>query len=124
MRRWYTPFMLGPGRDLLLLIFATLSLAVPASAQTVFPSDGLERRIDFWKQVFTNYGADDVIVHDRFYVNVIYAVATDATVDETVRRVNDGLREICDKLSTPEALSDTAATIREAIVSAGLEPSR
>jgi membrane-bound lytic murein transglycosylase D len=116
--------MLGPGRNLLFLIFATWWLAVPVSAQTAFPSDGLERRVDFWKQVFTKYGADDVIVHDRFHVNLIYAVATGETVDDTIRRVKDGLQEIRDGLSTPTELSERASEIRQAIVSAGLEPSR
>ena len=116
--------MLGSGRNLFLLIFATLWLAVPLSAQTVFPSDGLERRVDFWRQVFTKYGADDVIVHDRFHVNLIYAVATDETADDTIRRVKDGLQEIRDGLSAPTELSERASEIRQAIVSAGLEPSR
>jgi membrane-bound lytic murein transglycosylase D len=99
-------------------------LAVPAGAQTVFPANGLEHRIDFWKQVFTKYGADDVIVHDRIYVNLIYAVATDETADDTIRSVKAGLREIRDGLTAPEELSDSAFEIRQAIVSAGLEPSQ
>src|SRR5689334_14032698 len=115
--------MRGLRRELLLLILGAFWFAVPVSAQTAFPTDGLESRIDFWKQVFTKYGADDVIVHDRFHVNLIYAVATDATTDDTIRVVKDALREIGDKLSTPEALSESASTIRAAIVGAGLEPS-
>jgi membrane-bound lytic murein transglycosylase D len=115
--------MLGLRRALLLLILGAWSFAVPAGAQTAFPADGLESRIAFWKQVFTKYGADDVIVHDRFHVNLIYAVATDATADDTIRRVKDALRELGDGLTAPEALSESASTIREAIVSAGLEPS-
>jgi peptidoglycan lytic transglycosylase D len=116
--------MTGRGRHLLFSIMVVWWLAVPVAAQTALPTDGLEQRIDFWKQAFTKYGADDLIVHDRFHVNLIYAVATDETVDETVRRVKDGLRGIRDSLSTPEAISESASTIREAIVGAGLEPSR
>src|SRR5215471_2713172 len=116
--------MLGLRRDLMLLILGTWCFAVPVSAQTAFPADGLESRIDFWRQVFTKYGADDVIVHDRFHVNLVYAVATDATADDTILRVKDGLREIGDGLSTPEALSENASAIRTAIVGAGLEPSQ
>ena len=115
--------MFGLRRELLLLIFGTWCVAVPVSAQTAFPADGLESRIDFWKQVFTKYGADDVIVHDRLHVNLIYAVATDATADDTIRSVKDALREIGDELSTPVPLSANASTIRAAIVGAGLEPS-
>lgn len=95
--------MTGRGRHLLFSIMVAWWLAVPVAAQTAFPTDGLEQRIDFWKQAFTKYGADDLIVHDRFHVNLIYAVATDETVDETVRRVKDGLRGIRDSLSTPES---------------------
>src|SRR5262245_52465101 len=116
--------MPGIGRVLSFLTLATLWLAVPVGAQTRFPTEGLEPRIEFWKQVYTTYGADDVIVHDRFHVNLIYAVATDEMVDETILRVKGGLQEICDNLSTPDQLSETASSIRESIVTAGLEPSR
>src|SRR6185503_17188941 len=102
--------MPGPRRDLLLLLFVACWFAAPVSAQTAFPAEGLESRVDFWRQVFTKYGADDLIVHDRFHVNLIYTVATDATADDTIRRVKDGLREIGDGLSTPETLSESAAT--------------
>jgi len=115
--------MLGLRRALLPLILGAWCFAVPASAQTAFPADGLESRIDFWRQVFTKYGADDVIVHDRFHVNLIYAVATDATADDTIRRVKDALREIGGGLTSSEALSESASNIREAIIGAGLEPS-
>lgn len=116
--------MLGLRRQRLLLTFAAWWFAVPVSAQTAFPTEGLESRIDFWRQVYTKYGAEDLIVHDRFHVNLIYAVATDATAKDTIRRVKDGLREIRDDLSTPEALSESASSIREAILGAGLEPSQ
>ena len=111
------------GRHLLLSICATWGLAVPAGAQTMFRTEGLEPRIDFWKQVFTQYGADDIVVHDRFYVNLIYAVADDDTVEQTVREVKDGLREIRDRLSAAGQLSDAGLKIRQAIVDAGLEAS-
>ena len=118
------PSMLGLRRGRLLLIFAAWWFAVPVSAQTAFRAEGLESRIDFWRQVFTKYGAEDLIVHDRFHVNLIYAVATDATAKDIIRRVKDGLHEISDELSTPEALSESASSIREAILGAGLEPSQ
>jgi membrane-bound lytic murein transglycosylase D len=111
------------GRHLLLAIVATGWLAVPTSAQTMFPTAGLEARIDFWKQVFTQYGADDIVVHDRFYVNLIYAVADDDNAEQTVRDVKESLREIRDRLSAPGELSDARLKIRQAIVDAGLEPS-
>jgi len=116
--------MISPGRHLLSSILVVGSLAVPAGAQTLFPTDGLEGRVGFWKDVFTKYGVDDVIVHDRIHVNLIYAVATDDTADDTIRSVRDGLREIRDGLAAPQELSDNASRIRQTIVSAGLEPSQ
>src|SRR5262245_54006102 len=115
--------MRGQFHRLWLPVFAIWWLTTPASAQTTFQAAGLEPRIGFWKQVFTKYGADDVIVHDRFHVNLIYAVADDYTADETVRTVEDGLREIRDRLSAAGPLSDSGLKIRQAIVDAGLEPS-
>jgi len=115
--------MIRPGRQLLSSIVVVWWLAVPASAQTLFPTDGLEHRIDFWKQVFTQYGADDVIVHDRYYVDLIYGVADEDNAQRTIRNVKDGLLEIRDGLSSAAELSDPALKIRQAIVDAGLEPS-
>lgn len=115
--------MIRPERRLLCSIIVVWWLAVPAGAQTMFPTEGLEPRIDFWRQVFTQYGADDIVVHDRFHVNLIYAVADDATVEQTVRDVKDGLREIRGRLSAAGQLSDAGLKIRQAIVDAGLEPS-
>ena len=115
--------MTARARHLLSALVILWPLAVPATAQTIFPTDGLERRIDFWKQVYTKYGADDVIVHDRVHVNLIYAVANDDTADDTVRSVKESLREIRDRLSAPEELSERATGIRQAIVDAELEPS-
>jgi membrane-bound lytic murein transglycosylase D len=116
--------MIRPGRHLLSSILVVGAFVVPAGAQTMFPTDGLEGRIEFWKQVFTKYGADEVIVHDRIQVNLIYAVATDETADDTIRSVREGLREIRDQLSTPDQLSARASEIRQDIVSAGLQPSQ
>jgi peptidoglycan lytic transglycosylase D len=115
--------MIRPERRLLSSIIVVWWLAVPAGAQTRFPTEGLEPRIDFWTQVFTRYGADDIVVHDRFHVNLIYAVADDDTVEQSVRNVKDGLRQIRDRLSAAGQLSDAGLKIRQAIVDAGLEPS-
>lgn len=111
------------GRYLLQSTIVLVFFAVPAFSETVFPAEGLEARIEFWKQVFTNYGADDIVIHDRFHVNLIYAVATDETVDARVRGVKQALTEIRDTLETPERLSDAASPIYQAIVDQGLDPS-
>jgi len=50
--------------------------AVPASDQfnKLFPSAGFEERVEFWKMIFTRYGRDEVVVHDRKDLRLIYKV--------------------------------------------------
>ena len=116
--------MFGYRRHLVLSTLVMVWLAVPALAETPFPSDGLEGRVLFWKNVFTEYGADDIIIHDRFHVNLIYAVARDETVEARVRAVKEALTEIRGKVEAPEELSDAASAIYQAIVDQRLAPSR
>src|SRR5262245_66494098 len=104
--------MRGQFRLLWLPVFAIWWLTAPAFAQTTFQAAGLEPRIGLWKQVFTKYGADDVIVHDRFHVNLIYAVADDDTADETVRDVQDGLPESRERLARAGPLAATGLQFR------------
>jgi len=98
-----------------------VTLAVPAFASnSELPSEGLEQRVDFWKKIYTQYGADDVVIHDRVFVNLIYDVATDKTHSEKTANVRESLREIRENLDTPENLSEASAPIYEAIVAQGL----
>jgi membrane-bound lytic murein transglycosylase D len=83
-------------------------------------AQGLENRIDFWKKVFTLYGEDDQIIHDKFHVNLIYDVATDANVNSRVRTVREALNEIRSKLDAPDTLSPMAQQINTAIAINGL----
>jgi hypothetical protein len=47
------------------LLVALLAFAAPIFAASAdLPSAGLEDRIEFWKKVYTQYGENDVIVHD------------------------------------------------------------
>jgi peptidoglycan lytic transglycosylase D len=102
-------------------ILLVLALATPVLAEPLeLPIQGLENRIDFWKKVYTQYGADDVIIHDRIHVNLIYDVAGEDDVDSKVRVVKSALSEIQANLSTPENLSPVAAQISEAIAAYGL----
>ena len=40
-----------------------------------FPlQDELRTNIDFWKKIFTEYTSDQVVIHDDWYLNVIYEV--------------------------------------------------
>src|SRR5690349_6050813 len=97
-------------------ILAILALAIPGLAQsTELPKQGLEDRIEFWKKVYTQYGADDVIIHDRINVNLIYDVASEDTVDSKLRVVKSALSEIQLNLATPENLTDTARQVSDAI---------
>jgi len=103
---------------ILLLFFF---VAAPAAASNpALSSRGLEQRIDFWKKVYVQYGADDVIIHDRFHVNLIYDVATEETQEEKIAEIQNALREIRSNLGTPENLGPTAATIYESIAAQGL----
>ena len=89
-----------------------------------FPTQGLEQRIDFWKKVFTQYGENDVVIHDTFHVNLIYDVATDADSKTRVAAVRTALREIRTNLDTPETFSPLAQQIHAAIAEQGIEISR
>src|SRR5687767_11262478 len=40
----------------------------------VFPSAGLEDRIEFWKNVYSKYGRRQIVFHDRESVSLIYRV--------------------------------------------------
>ena len=85
-----------------------------------FPADGLADRVGFWEKVFTVYGADDLIVHDRERVDLIYDVVTERNRDRGVRQVRQLLDEIRAKIATPEALSAAAREIYDRIEADGV----
>ena len=103
-----------------LLVFLAAMAAPAFATNPALPSDGLEQRVDFWKKIYTQYGADDLVIHDRVYVNLIYDVATEATESEKTANIKSALREIRASLETPENLSPSAISILEAIVAQGL----
>ena len=72
-----------------------------------FPETGLADRTAFWKKVFTTYGKDDLIIHDRERVNLIYDV-----VDEKSRR--SGVARVC-RLLNEARRSCLAAILRSCI---------
>ena len=103
------------------VIVLTLALAAPLFAESAdLPVQGLENRIEFWKKVFTQYGEDDVIIHDRVHPNLIYDVATRADQTQRINAVQQALDEISAKLENPDELSTTAQQIRETIMANGL----
>jgi len=98
-----------------------LALAAPAFAEGVeMPAQGLESRIEFWKKVFTQYGEDDVIIHDRIHVNLIYDVATRGDQAARIAAVQQALDEIRDNMAAPDNLSIPAKQIRAAILTDGV----
>jgi len=103
------------------LIVALLALASPAVAERLdLPSQGLENRIEFWKKVYTQYGENDVIIHDRVHVNLIYDVAARGEQAAKIAAVQQLLDEIRDNLAMPENLSAPAQQIRDSIKANGL----
>jgi len=99
---------------------ARAAQAAPAapgvSERLDLPTQGLESRVEFWKKVFAQYGEDDVIIHDRFHVNIIYDVATFEDQTKKTTAVRQALDEIRDNLASPENLSVTAQQIQTAIL--------
>jgi len=105
-------------------IACLLLLAFPAlAANPDLPIEGLEQRVEFWKKIFTEYGANDLVIHDRFHVNLIYDVATDSDVQARLAAVRSALEEIRSNLETPENLSPAAQQIQAAIAGQGLQVS-
>jgi membrane-bound lytic murein transglycosylase D len=100
-----------------LLVFTGSSLATGPE----LPREGLEQRIDFWKKIFTQYGEDDVVIHDTFFVNLIYDVASDADSTTRVAAVRSALREIRANLESPETFSPLAEQIHVAIIEQGID---
>lgn len=99
------------------LIVTVLSLVAPAfAANADLPSQGLESRIEFWKKIYTQYGQDDVIIHDRIRVNLIYDVAVRGEHQPKVAAVQQALDELRANLSNPENLSPAAQQVRDAII--------
>src|SRR5215831_17350406 len=101
--------------------FLALALAAPAFARSPeLTTQGLEQRIDFWKKVYTQYGKEDVIIHDRTHVNLIYDVASDDDVNAKLSAVRGALSEIRANLDTPDSLSPAAHDIYTAISGQGI----
>jgi membrane-bound lytic murein transglycosylase D len=103
------------------VIVLLVALAAPAFAESAeLPVQGLESRIDFWKKVYTQYGENDVIIHDRVHPNLIYDVATRGDQAEKIAGIQQALDEIAGNLTNPEQLSTTAQQIRAAILANGI----
>lgn len=82
----------------------------------VFPvPDGLSEQIDFWKQIFTQYSTRQVVIHDDWYLDVIYAVvdldeypsrkAGRQAVQEARKTYRELLARVAEKWDRPWELS-------------------
>ena len=103
---------------MLVSLFAVTSSAFAANPE--LSSAGLEQRVDFWKKVFTQYGENDIIIHDLYRVNLIYDVAADEDISSKLASVKDTLREMRAGLDSPETFSPAATQIAESIAAQGL----
>src|ERR1051325_9443276 len=68
----------------LLIVVSTVGLACPLRAeQRSFPvPDGLERSVNFWKQIFARYSTSEVVLFDPVDPGTIYSVVSAADNDE------------------------------------------
>jgi membrane-bound lytic murein transglycosylase D len=67
--------------QLLILLFLLVAAAQPlvqksVEADQLFPSEGYEDQIEFWKLVFARYGEKDVIFHDSRDLRLMYEVVS------------------------------------------------
>jgi membrane-bound lytic murein transglycosylase D len=51
--------------------FTVLSAASPRDP---FSENGLSAQVDFWEQVFTRYGRNQVLIHDRLDLRLVYTI--------------------------------------------------
>lgn len=108
----------------LFAIVLALSASTFAAERPVLPATGLENRVEFWRQIFTQYGKDDIVIHDRIHVNLIYDIADNSTVDAKLSGVDHALKEILANPDSTDNLSIVAKQIRDAIVAADVPLTR
>src|SRR5437762_913155 len=98
-----------------------LALAAPVFAESAeLPVQGLESRVEFWKKVYTEYGENDVIIHDRVHPNLIYDIASRTDQAAKIAAVQKALDEISANLANPQQLSVIAEQVRASILAGGL----
>jgi len=79
LRRWCLSWFLVAysGFTLVAADQAAVPAPVPDSEfSKLFPSAGFEERVEFWKMIFTRYGRDEVVIHDRKDLRLIYKVVS------------------------------------------------
>ena len=129
---------------LLLVLPSALALSQPRTFSLTqishqFPSRGLEFRVAFWRDVFTRYGANQVVLHDTGDLRLIYEViefregagrsrAASRRQKRTVRARMHRLAVAMNRLRThgpnPENPDAVQQRILKVVRSAGLQPTR
>lgn len=104
-----------------------------------FPSKGLEPRVAFWRDVFTRYGADDVILHDTDDLRLVYEVVEfqdgvrrsraasrrqRRTVRARMHRLSDAMNRLRTHGPNPKNPDAVQRGILKVVRAAGLQPSR
>jgi membrane-bound lytic murein transglycosylase D len=86
----------------------------------LFPVQGIEDRVGFWVAVFTEYGENDLIIHDTERVDLVYAVVEPDARRSGVERVQRLLDEVRRQIDTPDRLSDDARELYDRIEADGV----
>ena len=104
------------------IVVVILALVAPVFAESAeLPVQGLESRVEFWKKVYTEYGENDVIIHDRVHPNLIYDIAARTDQADKIATVQRALDEISASLGNPQQqLSVIAQQVRASILASGL----
>lgn len=88
----------------------------------LFPvSEAIQPQVDFWRRVFTEFSHHQVLIHDSWYVNVIFEVVdlsesgsrSWAAVRDARREFRDLLAGMAEVWDEPERMSARARKIRE-----------
>jgi membrane-bound lytic murein transglycosylase D len=123
-----------------LLAVILIAITLPSSIQLVHAADGvepqnpyfpkpplLEPNVDFWKQIYTEYGVGDFVLHDRNNLGVIYGVVRvgDTTnqgraatlARSEIQRLREKHQDILTKLAAgvpPEELGPEGVSVSQA----------
>ena len=104
-----------------------------------FPSRGYEPRVAFWRDVFTRYGANQVILHDTDDLRLIYEVVEfkegvgrsraasrrhRRTVRARIHRLSVAMNRLRTHGPNPKNPDAVQRSILKVVRSAGLQPSR
>jgi membrane-bound lytic murein transglycosylase D len=93
----------------------------PVDLSALFPvSEAIRPQVDFWMRVFTEFSRHQVLIHDSWYVNVVFEVVDLsqtggkgwAAVREARREYRELLAEMAEIWDEPERMTPRARQIR------------